>query len=118
MFQVLCILATFETIINAIELLYTFHTEVGQKGKLIQFLYQTVITLIVWTIWGLGRRFKDQYVLMIATNFLIVQLSCALRYEFLTEQEDMGTVTIGKINGFLIMYATILARSFSFMILY
>ena len=39
MFQVLCILATFETIINAMELLYTIQTGEDEKGKLIQLTY-------------------------------------------------------------------------------
>ena len=39
MFQVLCILATFETIINLMELLYTFQTGEDQMGKIIQLTY-------------------------------------------------------------------------------
>ena len=40
--------------------------------NMINFVYQLVIALVMWLVWFLGKRFKDQYAVMIAGVYLII----------------------------------------------
>ena len=84
--------------------------------NMINFVYQLVIALAMWLIWFLGKRFKDQYAVMIAGLYVIIQLCFSISVEFLSEFEDPGFVVITKIVGYLVLYMLLLAPSIYFVI--
>ena len=55
---------------------------------------------------------------MLVLYYVTVNIFCGLAYEVISVNEDMGEVEIMKINGYLILFSLILARSFSIMIIY
>ena len=118
MFSFVCILASCEVVFQSVTVLYTLYTRVDVSFNLIKLVCQLVITGSSLLVWLLGKRFKDQYDLMIAAVVGTNQFAFALSIELLSAYKEPGMVDSVKLVGYLLFGVLLLAPSFHFVLFY
>ena len=118
MYTFVCILGSCEFVLQAVNVLYSLYTGVDVEINLVTFFCQLTITASSLIVWLLGKRFKDQYDVMIAAVLGVNQFTFALSIELLSVYKEPGMVDSVKLVGYLLFGVLLLAPSFHFVLLY
>ncbi len=113
MYKFVCILATSEVVLLVPVLIYSFLTNNGPRPAVINLVYQIVITIFLWLVWLLSKRFKQHLGLIVGLLFVLLELICLITIEL--EQamaKDPNTFVFQlKIVGYLVVFVILLAPS-------
>ena len=118
MFKIMCILATIEVGLMAFAFLYAHAVGLALKQNTIQLVYQSMVTLTIWLVWALGKRFPERLDVMIAASFAILSAILTVTVDFMAEFDDAELVMIYKLMGYMVLWVQFLAPSIFFLLFY